>query len=317
MPQNTIQFQPGQSLAEFFALYGTEAQCEAALERRRWPAGFVCPVCGGQAHSTFWVEGRQYWQCAQCRTQTSLLSGTLFQATKLPLTKWFLAEYLIGQNKNDFSALSLKRHLGVSYRTAWRVKHKLMEAMAERESTRQLHGVVIADDAYLGGVHAGKPGRGSPNKMPFIAAVELSEEGHPWHVRLDALPNLKGESILAWATKALHPTVHLVTDALSSLAAAKAAVANYGAIVVSPRRSSDLEAFRWVNTIIANFKTAIRGTYHHFNFAKYRARYLAEAQYRLNRRFDLASMVERLLRACVLASPSPEAWLRRGEVRSR
>jgi hypothetical protein len=75
-------------------------------------------------------------------------------------------------------------------------------------------------------VHAGKPGRGSPNKMPFIAAVELSEDGHPWHVRLDALRDLKGGSILAWATKALHRTVHLVTDALSSLAAAKAAVAN-------------------------------------------------------------------------------------------
>ena len=57
MPQNAIQFQPGQSLAEFFSLYGTEAQCEAALERRRWSAGFVCPVCGGLAHSTFWVEG--------------------------------------------------------------------------------------------------------------------------------------------------------------------------------------------------------------------------------------------------------------------
>jgi hypothetical protein len=78
-------------LGELFSLYGTEAQCEAALERRRWPAGFVCPVCGGQAHSTFWVEGRRYWQCAQCRTRTSLLSGTLIQATKLPLTKWFLA----------------------------------------------------------------------------------------------------------------------------------------------------------------------------------------------------------------------------------
>jgi len=316
MPQNRIQFQPGQSLAEFLAQYGTEEQCEEALERMRWPAGFVCPVCGGQPHSTFYVEGRRYWQCSQCRTQTSLLSGTVFQATKLPLTKWLLAEYLIGQNKNNLSALSLKRHLGVSYRTAWRVKHKLMEAMVEAESDRQLRGVVVADDAYLGGVHAGKAGRGSPNKMPFMAAVELNEEGHPGHVRLDPLPDLKGTSILAWATKALHPTAHLVTDALSSLAAAKAAVANYGAIVVSPRRSSDLEAFRWVNTVISNVKTAIRGTYHHFDFAKYRARYLAEAQYRINHRFNLATLVGHLLGACLATPPSPEAWLRLGNVRS-
>jgi transposase-like protein len=315
MPQNAIQFQPGLSLVEFLAQYGNEAQCEAALESRRWPGGFVCPVCGGRAHSTFCVDARQYWQCTQCRTQTSLLSGTIFQATKLPLTKWFLAEYLVSQNKNNLSALSLKRHLGVSYRTAWRVKHKLMEVMAERESERQLRGDVVADDAYLGGVHAGKPGRGSPNKVPFMAAVELSEAGHPLHVRLDPLPDLKGASILAWATKSLHPTAHLVTDALSSLAAAKAAVANYGAIVVTPRRSSDLDAFRWVNTIISNVKTAIRGTYHHFNFAKYCGRYLAEAQYRLNRRFDLATMVDRLLGDCVVTPPSPEAWLRKGQVR--
>lgn len=63
-------------------------------------------------------------------------------------------------------------------------------------------------------------------------------------------------------------------------------------------------------------RIAVRGTYHHFNFAKYRARYLAEAQYRLNRRFNLASIVESLLGACVLTPPSPEAWLRRSEVRS-
>jgi hypothetical protein len=55
MPKNTIQFHPGQSLAEFLALEGTEAHCEGALERRRWPAGFVCPVCGAKAHSNFRV----------------------------------------------------------------------------------------------------------------------------------------------------------------------------------------------------------------------------------------------------------------------
>ncbi len=58
MPQNRIQFQHGHSLAEFLAQYGTEEQCEEALEHRRWPAGFVCPVWGGHAHSTFYVEGR-------------------------------------------------------------------------------------------------------------------------------------------------------------------------------------------------------------------------------------------------------------------
>ena len=310
MPQNPIQFQRGMSLSTFFAKFGSESACEAALLRARWPDGFVCPECGERAHSNFVVDGRRYWQCAHCRAQTTLRSGTLFHATRLPLTKWFEAIYLVTQNKNNLSALSLKRHLGVCYRTAWRVKHKLLEAMVQREDARILTGVVFADDAVLGGVHAGKPGRGSQNKSPFIAAVELDDDGHPQHVRFDAVDDLKGATLATWAERALHPDVHLVTDGLASFASAGAVVAEYGAIIVSPRKSSDLEPFRWVNTFISNLKTAISGTYHHVNFAKYRHRYLAEAQYRVNRRFDLPSLVGRLVHACARTQPCPEKRLR-------
>ncbi len=316
MPQNKIQFQPGMPLSELIERFGTEVQCEVALVRARWPSGFVCPECGESAHSTFLADGRRYWQCAHCRTQTTVRSGTLFHASKLPLTVWFQAIYLVTQNKSNLSALSLKRHLGVCYRTAWRVKHKLLEAMAERESRRLLTGVVLADDAYLGGVRAGKPGRGSTNKVPFMAAVELNAEGHPQHVRFDPIADLKGATLASWARTALHEAVHLVTDGLASLAAAGAVVGAHGAIIVGPRQSSDLEVFEWINTFIANLKTAIRGTYHHFDFKKYGARYLAEAQYRVNRRFELRSLVDRLLWTCARTDPSPESWLRLGVVRT-
>jgi transposase-like protein len=317
MPQNPIRFQSGMSLDDFFARYGTEAQCAAALEASRWPQGFVCPHCGATAHSRFRADGREYWQCAHCRVQTSLTCGTLFESSKLPLTKWFQAMYLVTQNKNDFSALSLKRHLGVCYRTAWRLKHKLLEAMAERESGRLLTGVVVADDAVVGGKRrGGKRGRGAEGKAAFIAAAELDDDGHPRHVRFDVLPDLKGDTLRAWVRKALDPDTHLVTDAFASLGCAGAPVAAYGAIVVSPRQSSEIDAFRWVNTVISNLKTAIRGTYHHVNVHKYLARYLAEAQYRLNRRFDLPSLVGRLLHASVRTPPSPEKWLRQGAVRT-
>lgn len=262
------------------------------------------------------AEGRKYWQCAHCRAQATVRSGTLFHASKLPLTKWFQAIFLVTQNKNNISALALKRYLGVCYRTAWRVKHKLLEAMAERESRRLLTGVVVADDAYLGGAHAGKPGRGSENKVPFMAAVELNDEGHPLHVRFDPIADLKGSTLASWARTALHKGVHLFTDGLASFAAVGAVVAEHGAIIVSPRQSSDLEVFEWVNTFIANLKTPIRGTYHHFDFKKYAARYLAEAQYRVNRRFELRSLVDRLLRTCARTEPCSESWLRLGVVRS-
>ena len=80
----------------------------------RWPQGFACPVCGGPASCSFRRQGRLYWQCASCRHQCSVISGTIFESTKLPLTRWFLAMHLLTQAKNNVSALELKRHLGVS-----------------------------------------------------------------------------------------------------------------------------------------------------------------------------------------------------------
>lgn len=126
MSLNRIQFQPGMSVNELHKPYGTEAQCEAALSQARWPSGFACPHCGSTAAFSFYLHGQPGWQCSDCHRQTSLTSGTIFHSTKLPLTIWFQAMYFLTQTKNNVSALELKRLLGVSYPTAWRVKHKLM-----------------------------------------------------------------------------------------------------------------------------------------------------------------------------------------------
>ena len=188
MAINLVQFQAGLSMAEFQRQYGTEAQCAAALEAMRWPGGFRCPDCGSSDHTVFERAGWKYWQCSGCRCQTTVVAGTIFQATTLPLTRWFLAMHLLTQAKNNVAALELKRHLGVCYRTAWRVKHKLLQVMVEREADRVLEGRVEIDDAYLGGEHPGKPGRGSENKVPFVIAVQTSEEGHPLLMKATPLP---------------------------------------------------------------------------------------------------------------------------------
>ena len=99
----------------------------------------------------------------------------IFEATKLPLSRWFLAMHLLTRSKNNVAALELMRHLGVCYKTVWLMKHKLMEVMRVREDTRQLDGRVEIDDADLGGERSGgKSGRGSENKVPFVAAVALT-----------------------------------------------------------------------------------------------------------------------------------------------
>ena len=201
MAMNRIQFQPGLSMPEFLKDYGTEAQCEQALEAVRWPEGFRCPRCAGTVHYVVRDGVRKVFQCVACRHQASLIAGTLFQGTKLPLTTWFLAVYLISQAKTGLSALALRRQLGVSYPTAWLMQHKLMQAMADREDRYLLEGKVQVDDAYLGGERTGgKVGRGSENKISFVAAVSLTEDDRPIRVRCKAYPggwiHLEGHFLL-------------------------------------------------------------------------------------------------------------------------
>ncbi len=280
----------------------------------RWPQGFVCPECRDARHSVFVREGRRYFQCCRCRHQATVTAGTIFAATKLPLTLWFLAMHLLTSARNNVSALELMRHLGVRYTTAWRMKHKLMAVMATREEQRVLKGRVEIDDAYLGGERPGTPGRGSPNKVPFVIAVQTSDEGRPQYVRLTPL-RFTNEALRQWVIKALAADAHIVSDGPQCFRAAGTEVAGHQRIVVgSGRQSVEHPAFKAVNTVLGNLKTAISGTYHAFDFSKYGHRYLAEVAYRFNRRFDLSAMLARLLRACAVTEPWPEHRLTMAEV---
>jgi ribosomal protein L37AE/L43A len=87
-------------MTEFMDRYGSQDKCEEALIAARWPRGFTCPACGNGMRSTFRREGRPYWQCSRCRHQCSLISGTIFESSKLPLSRWFLAMHLLTQSKN-------------------------------------------------------------------------------------------------------------------------------------------------------------------------------------------------------------------------
>ena len=207
MAMNQVQFQAGLSMAQFIQQYGTEAKCYRSLYRTRWPQGFRCPKCNGRPRSCFRRAGRVYYQCRACRYQTTLTSGTLFDGSKLPLTTWFLAMHLLTGSKTNLSALELKRHLGVCYDTAWKLKHKVMQAMTAREEPRQLAGFVQIDDAYLGGErNGGKPGRGSENKQPFVVAVATDETlEHPTFAVIEPVRSFDNASLTGWASAAWLP----------------------------------------------------------------------------------------------------------------
>jgi ribosomal protein L37AE/L43A len=301
-------------MAEFLNRYGSEEQCEAALVASRWPQGFACPACGSSAHGRFVRDGRRYWQCSTCRHQCSAISGTIFESTKLPLTRWFLAMHLLTQSKNNVSALELMRQLGVCYKSAWLLKHKLMEVMRLREEPRQLDGRVEIDDAYLGGEYAGgKSGRGSPNKVPFIAAVQTTPQGQPICVCFAPQP-FTSEAVALFAAKSLATSAQGVSDGLWCFGAVQIIGAEHQRVVTGGGAASvKLPQFKAINTVLGNLKTALKGTYHAFDFAKYAHRYLAEAQYRFNRRFNLASILTRLLRAACFTPPRPAPVIRLAE----
>ncbi len=102
MAQNQIQFQKGISLLDFIKDYGTDIQCESALAKIRWPNGFQCENCDHK--SCCYIESRKVFQCTRCKHRTSVKRNTVFHSSKLPLTKWFLAMFLISQSKNGISA---------------------------------------------------------------------------------------------------------------------------------------------------------------------------------------------------------------------
>lgn len=310
MSMNQIQFQRGVSMPEFFERYGSEVQCAAALVAMRWPQGFRCPRCASGQHYVVGHGARKLFQCRGCRHQTSLTAGTLMDSTKLPLRTWFLAIFLISQDKTGLSALALKRHLGTTYRTAWLIHQKLMKTMALRDSEEPLTGLVQVDDAYLGGERPGVGGRGSPNKVPFVAAVSTNDKGHPMRVKMTQIARFTCEAITAWARLNLSPGCDVRSDGLACFAGVIDAGCAHSYVVVGRRKPRDMPQFTWVNTVLGNLKTMINGAHKSFKFRKYANQYLGAFAYRFNRRVNLRTLLRDLLGHAATASPTRECQIR-------
>ena len=112
--------------------FSTDQACAHYLAKQRWPNGFQCPSCGHD-HGCF-LKSRRLYECTRCGHQTSVTAGTLFHATKLPLTRWFWAIYWIGADKVSLSAGRLTTLIGVSWPTAFAIVRKLRQAMGRRDT---------------------------------------------------------------------------------------------------------------------------------------------------------------------------------------
>lgn len=314
MAKNKIQFQRGISIPDFMEHYGTEQKCRDTLFKLRWSDGFVCPKCDNKTCCE--INGKGLLQCNRCHHQTSLIAGTIFQSTHLPLKTWFLTIFLLTQSKNGVSALELSKQLGISYNAAWRTKHKLMQVMLENNDNEILLDRIEVDDSYLGGRRSGgKRGRGAEGKTPFIAAVETDRQQHPQRMKLNKVRGFQKEEIKQWCLSNIYPGSTIVSDGLQCFdAVVEAKCIHEIHITGGGKKAVEHPAFKWVNTILGNVKNSLTGTYHAFT-QKHVPRYLAEFQYRFNHRFYLPSMILDLVQLSLATPPMPERMLTLAEQR--
>ena len=191
-------------------------------------------------------------------------------------------------------------------RAAWLHKHKVMKAMRRRETDQPLCGDVRIDDANLAGERTGgEPGRASENKVAFVTAVQL-HEGQPVRARFDPVENFSFAALRTWADRALAPGCRVTSEGLLGPEVIERLGYQQDA-VIPPRGKAgpEIEPFPWLNTVLGDLKTPLAGTHHAFAFRKYAHRYLAEVNYRFNRRYDVAAMVSRLAVALMRTPPRP------------
>ncbi len=154
------------------------------------------------------------------------------------------------------------------------------------------------DDVYLGGeLPGGKVGRGSENKVPFVAAVSFDADGHPLYAKMAPVPGFTRKAIADWAGAGLGLGCVVFSDGLACFAGVTDAGCRHRPTVAGDRRPRDLPEFKWINTRVGSLKTSFGGACHAFDFVKYGIRYLAAFAYRVNRRFRLDTIPLRLHRA--------------------
>jgi len=156
------------TITQFNKQYPNDDVCLDEIFQNRWGSLKACPDCGVVGAKFYRIRNRKCYSCMWCGYQLNPLADTIFHKSDTPLTKWFFAIYLIGNSKNSVSAKELQPHLGVTYKTAWRMAKQIRLLMKQNQD--KLSGIVEADETYVGGKRKITEGRG--NKTPVIGAVE-------------------------------------------------------------------------------------------------------------------------------------------------
>ncbi len=289
------------SLIAFQRRFPDEAACAAYLTDLRWPGGFRCPACG---HDRAWKLETKAWtyECRGCRRQTSLRAGTLLHGSKLPLSVWFWAAYLMATHSNGISALQLQRQLGLgSYKTAWLLCAKLRVAMVDPQR-KPLAGLLEIDETTIHYRHrqaaaAGGFGRSPKGKLLIVGACEIKAKG-PGRLRLAHITNASASSLHGFIAANIAPRSTARTDGWPAYPGAPDI--DHRPQVVGSQKAH--EVLPWIHRVFSNLKTWALGVYHGLR-AKHLQAYLNEFVFRFNRRRTRHAGFQSLLAIGLRAKP--------------
>lgn len=282
------------NLIKLVEQFSNEDACHAYLEELRWPDGVKCLRC--ESPKIARLAKRKQYECGACGYQFSVRAGTIFHDSHLPLWKWFVATYLICEAKKGVSANQLKRTLGVSYKTAWYLCHRIRSAMTQDDAL--LTGIVEADETYVGGKLGGFKDRKDSarhrreNKTVVLGAIERGGQ-----VRLRVAPNAKGPTVKKFLADVVSDNAEAIyTDSHKS----------YRGIADKNTRHEyvDHSADEWVRgavhtntveSVWSLFDRGVIGSYHKLS-KKHLPAYLDEFAFRFNNRGNPHLFRDTLLR---------------------
>lgn len=280
------------NLVDITRYFNGENQARAFLETLRWPEGVVCPHCE-EKDSAYRLKAKSkgetharngLWKCSACNKQFTVTVGTIFEDSHIPLSKWLLAYYLLCSSKKGMSAHQLHRMLGVTYKSAWFMAHRIRYTMRAEPLRSKLKGIVEVDETYVGGKQKGpgRPGMES-NKTPVVSLVERKGRVRSFHVDRVTSNNLR--EIM---TENIRPSAGIMTDDFKSYGFVKKGFASHDVIDHSSGKYVRRSKGKVIHTNTAeNFfsilKRGVIGVYHHWS-KHHLHRYLSEFDFRYNAR---------------------------------
>ena len=276
------------NLSKLAKHFSDEPAARALLEQMRWKGHPACPHCGGADPYKLTPKAgsktRQgVWKCKACRKQFTVTVGTIFEDSHIPISKWLLAIHLICASKKGMSAHQIHRMLGITYKSAWFMAHRLRYAMSQEPLASKLRGVVEMDETYVGGVRKGRFGRppaGDGTKAPVVALVER-------HGRARAFPveAVNSKTMHEAIVRYVHPLLsELMTDEAQCYGGDK--IGRIPHYTVKHGAGEYVRGRVYTNTVegfFALLKRGIVGTFHHVSRG-HLARYCDEFAFRYSAR---------------------------------